>query len=108
MTTILLIVQMFIVCMLIAVILVQKTGADGLAGLSGGGHNVFSSRASSNLLTKLTTILAIAFMVNSMVIAKVSIMSSKETKSIVDSITVSPADTQAKEQEKTPEVPLAQ
>ncbi len=107
MTTILLIVQMFIVCMLIAVILIQKTGTDGLAGLSGGGHNVFSSRASSNLLTKLTTVLAIAFMVNSLVIAKVSISSSKPSKSIVDSIVVNPEAAPAKE-EKTPEVPLAQ
>lgn len=108
MTTILLIVQMFIVCMLIAVILVQKTGTDGLAGLSGGGHNVFSSRASSNLLTKLTTVLAIAFMVNSMVIAKVSIVNSKGTKSIVDSIVINPEDIKTNEQNKTPEVPLAQ
>ncbi len=105
MTTILLIIQVFIVCMLIAVILVQKTGTDSLAGLSGGGHNVFSSRASSNFLSKLTTILAIAFMVNSLIIAKVTATDVK-SKSIVDSIAI-----ESPEKEKTesaPEVPTAQ
>ena len=107
MTTILLIIQVFIVCMLIAVILVQKTGTDSLAGLSGGGHNVFSSRASSNLLTKLTTILAIAFMVNCMVIAKVSANNNKATKSIVDTIAIDPEHKGSKS-ESEPEVPAAQ
>jgi preprotein translocase subunit SecG len=108
MTTLLFIIQVFIVVMLVALILVQKTGTDSLAGLSGGGHNVFSSKGSSNFLTKLTAILATAFMINCLVIAKVSSSSSKDTKSIIDTITIEQPEIVPMESKEAPEVPSAQ
>lgn len=71
MTTLLLIIQIIIVLALIGIILIQKTGTDSLAGLSGGGHNIFSSKSSTNFLTKATIILTICFITNSIIIAKV-------------------------------------
>jgi len=107
MTTVLFIMQAFIVLMLIGVILLQKTGTDSLAGLSGGGHNAFSSKASSDLLTKLTTVLAIAFMVNCLIIAKVSVSKvSSIPSSIADTIPLIDSDEPAID--KTPDVPVAQ
>lgn len=73
MATILLILQIFIVLALVAVILIQKTGNDGLSGLSGGGHNFLSSRATGNIFSKMTIILAFAFMANSLALAKLVI-----------------------------------
>ncbi|KIE05504.1 hypothetical protein NF27_DP00480 [Candidatus Jidaibacter acanthamoeba] len=86
MATVLLILQIFIVLALVAVILIQKTGNDGLSGLSGGGHNVLSGRATGNIFSKLTMFLAAAFMINSLALAKLVILERKEAKSIIESI----------------------
>lgn len=77
--------------------MLQKTGADSLAGLSGGGHNAFSSKSTSNALSKITIVLALCFIVNSVVIAKVINNSHAGQRSIVDSITA--------EQQSTPAAP---
>ncbi len=71
MTTLLLVIQAIIVLCLICVILLQKTGTDSLAGLSGGGSGVFSSKGTANALTRITVFLAIAFVLNSLLIARI-------------------------------------
>ena len=71
MTTILIVLQVFIIAMLVVVILLQKTGSDGLSGLAGGGSGVISSRAAGNFFSKLTAIFAAAFMLNSLILAKI-------------------------------------
>ena len=86
MTTILLIIQLFIVLSLILVILLQKTGTDSLAGLSGSGHNFMSAKATTSVLSKITIYLAIAFMVNSLIIVRVTADSLKTTHSIGEAI----------------------
>lgn len=85
MTTLLLILQIFIVVCLIGIILIQKTGSDSLSGLSGSGNSLISSRTSSNIFTKITIILTIAFMINSLVIAKIYVVHSKSKISILNS-----------------------
>lgn len=85
-TTLLLIIQIFIVVLLVAVILTQKTSADSIAGLSGGGNNIFSSRTTSNIFSKATVILALAFVCNSLLIAKVTNLNVVQKTSIVDKI----------------------
>ncbi len=68
---ILLVLQIIVVVALIAVILVQKTGADGFTG--GGSPNSFlTGRASANLFTRTTSILATVFIVNSLVLAYIA------------------------------------
>ncbi|MDF3047184.1 MAG: preprotein translocase subunit SecG [Candidatus Midichloriaceae bacterium] len=86
MTTFLLAVQIVIVLSLIGIILLQKNGADSLAGLSGGGHNVLSGRSTTNILTKATIILAICFIFNSLIIAKLVNSSHKANKNLIESI----------------------
>ena len=98
MTTILLVIQVFIVLALICVILLQKTGSDSLAGLSSGGNNAFSSKSASGIFTKTTIFLAMAFIVNSLLIVKITkdaFLASN--KSILEHIEVEP------KQEKAPE-----
>lgn len=100
MTTILLFIQVFIVIGLIGAILLQKTGSDSLAGLSGGGNGLLSSKSTANVFSKVTVYLAIAFVVNSLLIAKIekdNFLSS--TRSIIDNISVSPEQNVNKEQE---------
>jgi preprotein translocase subunit SecG len=86
MATALLILQMVIVLALVGIILIQKSSSDGLSGLSGGGHNMISSRAASNFLTKTTAVLAMAFMINSLALAKFAVQDTKETTKVIESI----------------------
>jgi preprotein translocase subunit SecG len=87
MTTLLLVIQVIIVLALIGIILMQKTGADSLSGLSGSGHNLFSSKSTTNILTKATVILAICFVFNSLLIAKMINEEHKKGKiSLLDGI----------------------
>lgn len=57
----LLIVHIFITLCLIGVILLQKSESGGGLGMGGGGNNLFSARGTANLLTRVTAVLAAAF-----------------------------------------------
>lgn len=75
-------VEIVVVVAMILVILVQRTSSDGLSGLGGGGggglsgHSIFSSSTSKNLLTRTTAILATIFILNSLVLAKLTMLNS--------------------------------
>lgn len=66
--TVLLVVQVFVAITLIGFILIQHgKGADaGAAFGSGASSTVFGSQGSGNFLTKVTTVLAVAFLLNSL------------------------------------------
>lgn len=73
MLNILLVVHIVVAILLIVVILLQKNSADALAGLAGGNNmGVVSARSAANFMTRMTVILAIAFMVNSLILANLS------------------------------------
>lgn len=99
---------------MVTVILLQKSSSDGMAGLSGGGGNsILSGRASANLLTRATAILAICFMINSLTMAAITARSKGAASSIIDSVEQNqtpaeqaPADEKPKTEE-APSVPLA-
>ena len=60
------VVQIVLAVALVASVLLQNSNADGLSGLSGSSSTgVVSGRASANFMTRLTTILALLFMINS-------------------------------------------
>jgi preprotein translocase subunit SecG len=86
MTTILLVLQIFIVIALIVAILVQKTSSDGLSGLSGGGHNFMSGKSINDAFSKMTMFLGAAFMINSLLLAKIVVEEDKAKRSLVESI----------------------
>ena len=70
MTTILLIIQLMISIVLIGLILIQRSegGALGIGG-GGGGGGLMSGRSSANAVTKATTILGTAFIVNCLLLS---------------------------------------
>ncbi len=58
--------------LLIAVVLMQKSKGDGLSGAFGGGGALtasFGTRGAATLLSKLTTLLAVIFMITSFILA---------------------------------------
>lgn len=91
MTTLLIVLQIFIIALLVLVILLQRTSADGLSGLAGGGSGVVSGRAVGNFFTKLTAILAAAFMLNSLILAKIESNKALQGKNLIDRVIESSA-----------------
>lgn len=84
MYTVLLVIHTIVVLFMIALILIQRSDADGM-GLSGGGGNQFlSGRSQANLLTRTTAILAAIFLTSSLALAIMAGQSGRH--SVVDSI----------------------
>jgi preprotein translocase subunit SecG len=70
MTTVLLIVHLFVTLALIGVVLIQRSEGGGLGiGSSQGMGSFMSGRGTANLLTRTTAILAAVFMVLSLTLA---------------------------------------
>lgn len=90
MYTILLVIHTILVVFLIGMVLIQRSDGDGMGGLGGGGGNQFmTGRATANLMTRTTAILAGLFMLTSLVLA---IWASRMNDgSIIDSVPVEKA-----------------
>lgn len=105
MLTVLLVVQAIVALAMIILILMQHTSADGLSGLSGGsggGNSLLSGRASSNLQSRTTAILAVIFMANSLLMATVTARDFKSTGSVAERIA---AEENAAPQKREVEIP---
>ncbi|MFY9590241.1 preprotein translocase subunit SecG [Rickettsia endosymbiont of Halotydeus destructor] len=84
MINILLFIHIVIAVLLIIVILMQRSGSDGISGLSGGNNmGVVSAKTVGNFLTKSTMVLAALFLVNAIVLAN---LSSKKRPDLVTKI----------------------
>jgi len=71
-----------VICILLTVVVLVQFGKGAEAGaMMGGGSSqaVFTSSAKGNFFTKLTTFLAIAFMVNSIILTTIKSKSSSES-----------------------------
>lgn len=111
---VLLVIHVIIVVCLIGVILLQRSSNDGFTG-GGNTNSLMSGRASANLLTRTTAILATAFMVSSLVLAYIAASTEKAASIIGDSDV--PAQEEAQEpasspeatpEQNAPEVPIAE
>lgn len=84
MTTIVLTIHLFLAIALVIAVLLQRSegGALGIGG-SGGGGGFMTGRAQANMLTRVTAVLAAAFMATSLILA---IMASQDRapRSILD------------------------
>ncbi|WP_428491800.1 preprotein translocase subunit SecG [Rhodopila sp.] len=86
MTTVLLIIHLFVTLALIGVVLIQRSEGGGLGiGSSQGMGSFMSGRGTANLLTRATAILAVIFMGLSMTLALLNRgTSGSTTRSILD------------------------
>jgi preprotein translocase subunit SecG len=112
MLTVLLVAQVIITLALIAIILLQRNASDGLSGIGGGasgGGNLMSGRATANVLTRTTAVLAALFMINALAMATITARSHSSDTSIVDGIEerVRTDDSQNNNSSDTPSVPVA-
>jgi len=116
MLTILLVIHIFITIALIAIVLIQHSSSDGSLGLAGGGAStggsLMSGRASANLLTRTTSILAVAFMANALLMATLTSRGSGNgtsiTDEIINDIPAIPIEGTVAPKEVEPTVPIAE
>jgi len=101
-----------LICVLLVVTVLLQFGKGAEMGAvmgSGASQAVFSSSAKGNFLTKLTTILAIGFMVNSIVLTTIKSRESKRSLFDNEAPIAAPlnSDVQALETKKVETVPAA-
>jgi|FEC22Drversion2_1045045.scaffolds.fasta_scaffold00008_212 preprotein translocase subunit SecG len=95
METVVIVIHLMVVIALVAVILLQKS-EGGALGIGGGGGGFMTGRGTANVLTRTTTILAIAFFATSITLTLLA-RQSGPTPSIFDNAPASsgaPAQTQ--------------
>lgn len=84
MTTVLLIIHLFVTLALIGVVLLQRSEGGGLGiGSSQGMGSFMTGRGTANLLTRATAVLAVAFFVLSLLLAHLS-RGTGQPRSILD------------------------
>jgi preprotein translocase subunit SecG len=84
-TTVLLIIHLFVTMALIGVVLIQRSEGGGLGiGTSQGMGSFMSGRGTANLLTRATAVLATAFMALSLSLALLNRGTMGTTRSILD------------------------
>jgi preprotein translocase subunit SecG len=84
-TTVLLIIHLFVTMALIGVVLIQRSEGGGLGiGTSQGMGSFMSGRGTANLLTRATAILATAFMALSLTLALLNRGTMGTSRSILD------------------------
>jgi preprotein translocase subunit SecG len=102
-----LVIQVILAVAIIGTVLLQKTGGDGLGSLGGGGgisgNSIISGRASASFLTKATTVLMMAFMVNSLILGNLSVRE-HSVKSVIEKTHKE----KVQIKETTPQVPVSE
>jgi preprotein translocase subunit SecG len=78
MTTVLLVIHLMITVALVGIILMQRS-EGGALGIGGGGDGFMTGRGATNLLTRTTAILAVAFFITSLLLAMLAGMRSTPT-----------------------------
>jgi preprotein translocase subunit SecG len=86
-TTVLLIIHLFVTLALIGVVLIQRSEGGGLGiGSSQGMGSFMSGRGTANLLTRTTAILAVIFMGLSLTLALLNRGTGGPSRSILDAV----------------------
>jgi preprotein translocase subunit SecG len=108
MTTVLLIIHLFVTLALIGVVLIQRSEGGGLGiGSSQGMGSFMSGRGTANLLTRTTAILATLFMVLSLVLALMNHGTTGVGRSLLENPAPSPSGTLPAAPPPTTQVPAA-
>ena len=81
-----LIVQIILALLIVVVVLMQKSSSIGLGAYSGSNESVFGQKGSGGFLTKLTFTLALAFVINTLVLGY--LYNQDNTQSIMDEMAI--------------------
>ena len=84
MEAVVLVIHLIVALAIIAVVLIQPSEVGGFLGSGGSMSNMMAPRRSADVLTRLTTILAIIFFITSLSLALIAEHRGAATKSILD------------------------
>ena len=104
MISVVLVVHLILAVSMICIVMIQQSegGGLGIGGGQGGGMGGFmTGRATANLLTRATAIMAAAFMATSLLLAILADQGRSSKRSIMDDQTSPPAN-----QQKVPALPV--
>lgn len=89
MLTVVLVIHLLLTLALVGLVLLQKSEGGGLAtgGGASGGASFLSGRATGNLLTKATVVLAVCFMLTSILLALMASMRSRGEDDLLKALT---------------------
>ena len=102
MTTVILIIHILISISIVGLVLMQRSEGGGLG--IGGGNNFMSARGTADLLTRATTVLAIAFFCTSILLAMLAGYG-KKSSSIIDEVNQESVTETESKNNSTPSVP---
>ena len=102
MTTVILIIHILISISIVGLVLMQRSEGGGLG--IGGGNNFMTARGTADLLTRATTVLAIAFFCTSILLAMLAGYGKKST-SIIDEVKQESVTETENKNNSTPSVP---
>lgn len=107
MITVLLVIHLMLTIALVVVVLLQRSegGALGMGGGGGGMGGFMTGRSAANLLTRVTGMLAGAFMLTSLTLSLMA-NSGDERRSLIEDLPTTTAPTAVPEQPKGPAAPL--
>jgi preprotein translocase subunit SecG len=67
--------------MLIGIVLIQGSKADGLSGFLGGGSTTFFGTSTATVIVKITTVIGIVFMLTSITL---TVLHSRRARTVID------------------------
>lgn len=113
-----LVIHLIVTVVMIVLIMLQRSEGGGLGlGSSGGLGNFASVQSTANVLTKITTYVAMVFFVTSIMLAIIAARGSASSSSILDAAskdvpavtatTTAPVDTTKEKTSEPPTVPIA-
>ena len=106
MQTVLLVVHLLIAIALVGTVLLQRSEGGGL-GMGGGGGGFMTGRATANLLTRATGLLAAGFFITSITLAILADQGRTTGGSIMDAAPAASSQPIAPAEPKGPSAPLA-
>ncbi len=80
--SIVLVIHVIASLLLIGIVLIQGSKADGLAGFLGGGGTTFFGTSTATVIVKATTVIGIVFMMTSITL---TVLHSRRARTVIDS-----------------------
>ena len=100
---ILIVLQLILVISIVISVLLHQSGDEGLTSSYSGGHGLISGKTSDKFITKTIFFLALAFMINSLFLAKITSLDLQKSGAILKKIEIVPD-----EETKTPSAPISE
>ncbi|NLY03412.1 MAG: preprotein translocase subunit SecG [Campylobacter sp.] len=105
MTTVLLTLQFILTVLITIVVLLQKSSSIGLGVYSGSNESLFGAKGASGFLGRLTAILGIAFIINTLALGYS--FSQNATSSVLDNVDTKTIEIPTNDAPIAPQVPKA-